>query len=269
MTSISSDVDQLNKTKVPDNHVLVNWIGQAGFIFKTVGDVVLCVDPYLSNSIEKYGALPSPNRRTWYNSFDVETFRPDVVLLTHDHLDHLDPETIPVIYAFSDPIFYGPKSCCDHLKKMKIPGENIKEIRIGQVYHIGDVTLKPVYAKHTVDSVGYLISSAGLKFYITGDTCLDEKLYDVRNDKVDILIACVNGKYGNMNVDDAITLMKRINAKVIVPMHYGLIDCNTIDVTDFIEACQKSGVKGIVLGTEKDYFAGKKESNIYMTRRTV
>jgi len=44
---------QINRARVPEGGVAVWWLAQAGFVFKTVSDAILYVDPYLSNVVEK------------------------------------------------------------------------------------------------------------------------------------------------------------------------------------------------------------------------
>ena len=69
----------------------ITWLGQAGLLFEDK-NIKVMVDPYLSNSVVKVN--PKNYRRVPVDEsfFDV---KPDVMLVTHDHLDHLDPETLP------------------------------------------------------------------------------------------------------------------------------------------------------------------------------
>ena len=69
----------------------VTWLGQAGLLFEC-GGVSVMIDPYLSNYVEK---VQSANwRRVPVNEafFDIT---PDIMIFTHDHIDHFDPETAP------------------------------------------------------------------------------------------------------------------------------------------------------------------------------
>ena len=68
----------------------ITWLGQAGLMFETRGKTIL-VDPYLSDSVAK---IEPKNVRRVPVKEDLLSIRPDVVLCTHDHLDHIDPETL-------------------------------------------------------------------------------------------------------------------------------------------------------------------------------
>ena len=68
----------------------ITWLGQAGLLFETNGKTII-VDPYLSDSVEKIE--PRNKRRVPVDErfFDIS---PDVIVLTHSHLDHTDPDTL-------------------------------------------------------------------------------------------------------------------------------------------------------------------------------
>ena len=72
------------------------WLGQSGFLLKRDGRFLL-VDPYLSDSLtKKYAATDTPHVRMSRRVVAPERLGfVDVVLATHGHTDHLDPETLP------------------------------------------------------------------------------------------------------------------------------------------------------------------------------
>ena len=68
----------------------ITWLGQAGLMFEVCGKTVI-VDPYLSNSVEKIE--PHNYRRVAVDERFLK-IKPDIIVLTHNHLDHTDPETL-------------------------------------------------------------------------------------------------------------------------------------------------------------------------------
>ena len=68
----------------------ITWLGQAGLLFEIEGKTIV-IDPYLSDSVAKV----NPKN---YRRFPVdETYlniKPDMLICTHNHLDHLDKETL-------------------------------------------------------------------------------------------------------------------------------------------------------------------------------
>ena len=69
----------------------VTPIGQSGYIVKS-GKSEIVIDPYLSDSIEKVN--PKSKRNVPVDESFLK-IKPDILILTHEHLDHTDPETIP------------------------------------------------------------------------------------------------------------------------------------------------------------------------------
>ena len=64
------------------------------------------------------------------------------------------------------------------------------------------------------------------------DTVL-EKLKEMN---IDVMFICINGKLGNMNVDEAVKLTGIIDPKVGVPTHYGMFESNTEDPKKYTDA---------------------------------
>ena len=89
------------------------WLCQAGFLFE-LDNVRVVVDPYLTNSCGKPRGrfdrmVPAP--------ISFEALNPDYVFFSHDHRDHYDDETVPVLYKMYENCFFaGPISTCEHFK---------------------------------------------------------------------------------------------------------------------------------------------------------
>lgn len=256
-------VNALSKIEVGEGQLLLNWLGQAGFVIKTPAGTELCIDPYLTNSIEKYEGAES--RRLWFPSFPMDRFNPDLVICTHDHLDHTDPETIPMIAAYSHAAFWGPEESCKHIAAMNVPQERIKSLKIGEEYSFQDVRIKPVFALHTPGSIGVVLGVGAFKIYITADTQFDPRLLEVKAEKPNMLITCINAKYGNLNAEEACALARELQPDVAIPMHYGLIPSNTVPPDEFKQRCDKAGVACKVLKPEQNYRCAMEARRVEVT----
>jgi len=225
----------------------LTWIGQGGFIL-TLGDKKLCVDPYLSNSVMKLDnfdrLLPIP--------VEPKDLKVDMIVTTHDHMDHLDEETLKDT-DWDNIKYAGPDSCIRHFKAMGIPEGNLVPLNIGQSVKLGDAVLHGVYAKHTRDSIGVVVEYRGVVMYLVGDSNYDERLAEAKKFNPDILITCINGKLGNMNFDEAATLAKQLKVKAAVPCHYGMFAENTEDPLNFKKALEGSGIAYVELEFNKTY----------------
>jgi len=73
--------------------VEICWLGQGGFLIATPESRVV-VDPYLSDCVFKKQQLA----RLHPFPVALDELKPDILLISHDHMDHLDPEGVPQIF---------------------------------------------------------------------------------------------------------------------------------------------------------------------------
>lgn len=197
----------------------IKWIGQGGYILND-GKTEICIDPYLSDVVNRVANRP----RMVKAPFLPGELKSDVVLCTHNHLDHVDIDAIPLMKK-GNMLFLAPRDAEGTLKECGV--ENYKAFDEGTVHTEGAFTLEAVFADHTVDAVGVIIKHNGITLYFSGDTEYNEKLEELKEYNIDIMFICINGRLGNMNVDEAVKLTEIIKPKVGVPTHYGMFESNT------------------------------------------
>lgn len=201
----------------------ITWLGQGGYLFFD-GKTTLCVDPYLSDSVFK----ASGKERLVEPPIKPEELECDVMVCTHNHLDHVDPDTISVMKSRNTTLFLAPSDCEEKMRFLGVV--NYESFDEGAKKQVGEFDLEAVYADHTSKSaIGVVIRHSGLTLLITGDTFYNDRLREYKKFCVDVLFICINGKLGNMNVDEAVRLTGEIGAKVGVPTHYGMFAVNTED----------------------------------------
>lgn len=213
----------------------VTWLGQAGYLVDINGTVI-CIDPYLSNivfEIEKMDRMIEP-------PVQPQDLRCDLFVSTHDHMDHLDPVTVPQMDR-TNTQFAGPKSCLDHFAQLGVEADALVSLGRGETVQFGDITLTGVFAQHTPDSIGVVIGYEGKRVYFVGDSLYSEELgKDIG--KIDVLFTCINGKLGNMTCEQAVTLTERLQPRLAIPNHYGMFAANTADPKEFTDAVAKLGI---------------------------
>ena len=147
----------------------------------------------------------------------------NAVICTHDHLDHLDPDTVSLIDAKQ--LFVTTSGGKEKLKTLG--KENVIAIKEGESVDIGDIEITAVYAEHTVEAFGLIIKADGKTLYFSGDTLYSEKLFDIAKYAPDFTFICINGRLGNMNVEEALITAKKIGATYNVPNHYDMFASNS------------------------------------------
>ena len=206
----------------------ITFLGQAGLLFQGENCTVM-VDPYLSDSVAAID--PDKHRRIPIDPlfFDI---RPDVLIFTHDHLDHFDPETVEIILGRHNGItVLAPSSVWGKVRKMA-SGNNYVLFDRHTRWTEGGIRFEAVKAQHSdTYAIGVILTSEDKKYYITGDTLYStEVLADLPKD-LDVVFLPVNGVGNNMNMIDAADFFRATGAKVAVPLHTGLFD--DLDANNF------------------------------------
>ena len=207
----------------------VTFLGQAGLLFEKNGFTIM-IDPYLSNSVEK---INPKNFRRVRVATELFNIHPDVMIFTHNHLDHYDPETVArFIDDYSGVIVLAPRSVWDEVRKI---GGNNNYVLFNRhtEWTQNGIRFTAVKAEHSDSSpIGVIIDDGKKKYYVTGDTLYNEEIFEDIPEDVYALFLPVNGVGNNMNKVDAARFAKRVNAKKVVPIHIGMFDEMTAD--DFV-----------------------------------
>ena len=151
----------------------ITWIGQAGLLLQTEKTTVL-IDPYLSDSVK---AINPANWRRVPVDESLFGVKPDVMVFTHSHLDHYDPETVPhFISADTAVTVLAPTSVWNEVRKFG-GLNNYVVFNRGTRWTEGGMTFQAVLAAHSDPTpIGILINN---EYYITGDTLYNEEIFKV------------------------------------------------------------------------------------------
>ncbi|MBQ9099212.1 MAG: MBL fold metallo-hydrolase [Clostridia bacterium] len=202
----------------------ITWLGQAGLLFEQDG-VTIMIDPYLSNSVAKVNPLNDRRVPTDERFFDIT---PDVMIFTHDHLDHYDPETAPRFFAKNDKkiTVLCPSSVWQKARTHG-NGHNYVQFNRHTQWTAYGFRFRAVKAEHSDDhAIGVVIEDLGegKTYYVTGDTLYNPTIFADLPEKIDVIFLPVNGVGNNMNATDAARFAKATGAKQAVPLHVGLFD---------------------------------------------
>jgi len=190
---------------------------------------------FCHNSIKLTGS-----KTIYVDPYKIETefHDADFVLCTHTHFDHYSIEDIEKV-SKKGTIIIAPSDEQGIIKV--IP--NVK-------YEIEGLKFKTTYA-YNIDKdfhpkannwVGYIIELDGKKYYIAGDT---DNVPEIQKVECDVAFIPVGGTY-TMNKEEAKELAKILNAKVIVPTHYGLIVGEKTDGENFAKSIKNKKVEVLI-----------------------
>jgi L-ascorbate 6-phosphate lactonase len=231
--------------------VLAFWgLGQVGVAIKGPTGV-LYVDPYLTDSDGEGGHLersfppPIPPE---------EVTNASAVLLTHDHMDHTDPETLlPLDSASPGVRFVCPFTSRDTLVEAGLDRDRITVPKVGEPLDVAGATVTPVPSAHTelerdpergYPYLGYVIEWNGVVVYHAGDTVVHDGLFEALSGRrIDVAFVPINGRdyfrtrqgiIGNTDFREAAHLAEELDFGLIVPTHYDLFSFNGADPGHFV-----------------------------------
>ena len=218
----------------------IRFLGQSGYVLKS-GSTEIIIDPYLSDSVNRVANRP----RTLPIPINPKDIICDTVICTHNHLDHLDPDTVSEIPH--NQYFITTNEGVAELKKLG--RENAAALNVGDSIKVGDFQIIAVFADHTVEAFGLIVKAENKTLYFSGDTLFNEKLFQISEYAPDITFICINGRLGNMNVDEALITAKKIGAKINIPNHYDMFESNSENPLLFSEKIDG----GFVMEFDKEY----------------
>jgi len=242
---------------VPDGAVGMAWLGQAGFILRA-GPATALIDPFLSPySGREYESSLAPGR--------VEGV--DVVLCTHEHVDHFDADAAPAIAKASPAgVFVVPTPIVDMVTEVGIPGDRVVGMQPGQTLELAGLSIRAVPAMHGVTMedaygfgeelsgglirfLGYVVDAGGARLFHAGDTIHYAGMETIlRELSVDLAMLPINGRdpereargiVGNLSEREAAWLAGAMAAEVVVPMHYDLFARNRGYPSRLVESIQR------------------------------
>jgi len=225
---------------VPDASLRMWWLGQAGFAFKTPSGQIVYTDPYLSDAVERLHGF----KRLSLPPIAADEVRADLVVLTHEHTDHLDPDATAIITRRNPQCrFAGPVGCMEGIGQAGVAPERRCLLEPGRAHDLGGVVVHAVAADHGDDSpsaLTLLLDFAGVRVLLSGDTSLRLGLFRPLIDlRPDLILPCINGVFGNMNHIDAARLVQAARPRYAIPCHYWTFaEQGGGDPAGFLYACR-------------------------------
>jgi L-ascorbate metabolism protein UlaG (beta-lactamase superfamily) len=203
-----------------DGDVSVTFVGH-GTLILSWGSLVVHVDPV--GEYAEYSKMP----------------KADLVLVTHDHADHLDPAAIAAIRKPGTEVVLSAKGAAKVKGTVMANGERRTFMGIAveavPAYNIRHERApgKPYHPKG--EGNGYVVTLGGLRIYVAGDT---EDTSEMRKlEGIDVAFLPMNLPY-TMTPEMVAEAARAFKPKVLYPYHYGDTDPKRL-------AALLAGVKGI------------------------
>ncbi len=198
----------------------LTFAGQAGFILETPNGFRVGIDLYLSDCCNRYFGF----KRLMPYIFKPQELNLDLLVATHAHYDHFDPDSIPLIMTNEKTRLLCAYDCLEEVKRLTLDESRISYIRENEVFKNDEITIKAMPCDHgeeTPYAIGLLIEIGDKKIHIAGDTCFREDNFsnpEIKN--ADIFIMPINGAFGNLDEYEGAKAAGIISPKLCIPCHY-------------------------------------------------
>jgi L-ascorbate metabolism protein UlaG (beta-lactamase superfamily) len=197
--------------QTPEGELEITFIGHGTLIF-TFQNKIIHTDPW--GNLADYQQLP----------------KADIILLTHEHSDHLDIKAIDLIKK-EDTSFVLTELCSEKI------GNGVV-MKNGDIQTVKNILIEAVPAYNIVHKRdngepfhpkgvgnGYILDFGGLRIYIAGDTENIPEMAYIKN--IDIAFLPMNLPY-TMTPDMVADAAKTIKPKILYPYHFGNTDTNKL-----------------------------------------
>ncbi|MDX2469035.1 MAG: MBL fold metallo-hydrolase [SAR324 cluster bacterium] len=216
------------------------WLGHTTFLFKVEGKWII-TDPIFSEKAGAFGFL-SPTR---YSNLpagidDLPTI--DVVLITHNHYDHLDEASIRFLIT-ADTHFIAPLAVGKKLEEWGVNPANLTELDWWQSKQIGPITVTSAPARHFSGRglfdhnetlwTSYAIKGTNKNIFLSGDSGWHKELFEIGEKLGPFDLTFFEmGAYGkyrgwkeiHYTPEESVKAHQAVKGKVMVPSHWGTFD---------------------------------------------
>ncbi len=248
--------------------VKIKWLGQMGLLIKS-GDTKMYIDYYATQDAARQTPPPIPAQ---------ELKDADIIMGTHDHLDHIDHEAWKIwAKNIPDAKFVFPIMHRDSVLADGIAPENAMGINAGDTLQIGSITIHAIPAAHEfldrdTDTgyypyLQYIIETEGVRIHHAGDTVRYEGMLPAIKafGKIDVELLPINGRdarryrnncIGNMTYQEAADLAGEVGPRIVIPGHWDMFADNSADpqaFADYIEVKYKGKIKCLVPGVNESF----------------
>jgi len=213
VAAIAGESPEKDRLAGPAGELEITFLGHGSLVL-SAGGTVVHVDPY--GKVADYATLP----------------KADVILITHEHQDHLDQAALQAISKESTRVIAsaaaaeqvkgaaamenGARTSVAGIAIEAVPAYNIKHERSPGV---------PFHPRGRGN--GYVVMLAGLRVYIAGDT---ENIPEMKSlAGVDVAFLPMNLPY-TMTPEMAADAARMIGPKILYPYHFGETDTSRLVV---------------------------------------
>jgi L-ascorbate metabolism protein UlaG (beta-lactamase superfamily) len=256
LPSEKPDLDFLLSDSIVPASIRLSWLGHSSVLLRVAGKTIL-IDPTLSNRV---APTPPFGKRFQQQPLKVEELpNIDLVLLSHDHYDHLDYESILKLESTQMPKLYVVAlGVGARLESFGVSADRIHELDWWESFSHAGIQFIATPSQHFSgrgpgDAMrtfwcGFSIRTDAISVYYTGDTGYHTHFKEIAERLGPHDFALVeSGQYNKLwqyvHLLPEEVVQAAIDAQVpqILPLHWGMYSISFHDWFDPVESVSKIG----------------------------
>lgn len=231
----------INSEKPETGSVRIIWLGQAGFLIQTPSGYKIGIDPYFSDCVMRL--IPQEGqgfKRLSPPLCKAEDIVFDALLITHEHNDHFDVDSIADLMKNGHAQVYTNAPVVGQMKDMGLDMSRVHLMRKNIPFSLGECSVIPMDCDHgdlAPEALGLMLDFGFSRIYFAGDTALtSDRLEQAILTKPEVAILPINGAYGNLDGPEAAELALMLGSKICIPCHFWTFPRHRGDPQSFLEA---------------------------------
>jgi L-ascorbate metabolism protein UlaG (beta-lactamase superfamily) len=236
----------------PDTGLHAAWLGHSTVLLKIDG-VTIVTDPVFSKRVGlSFGPLTIGLKRLIEPALRVKQMpRPDLILLSHAHMDHFDIPSLRSLESKATRVVTAAKTS-DLLRTGRFGG--VDELGWDETARIGDIAVRAFQVNHWGARMrsdtyrgfnGYLIETPRYRVVFGGDTAITGTFRQLRSTRrLDLAIMPI-GAYNpwiraHCTPEQALQMADDAGAELILPVHHQTFQLSSEPVYEPIERLQRA-----------------------------
>lgn len=221
----------------PSRDIKVVWFGHSTFLLNMDGKIIL-VDPVFSGSASPFSFMVKRFQKPVLELSELPAI--DYVVISHDHYDHLDMESIQ-FFKDKKTLFIAPLGVGSHMIGWGIASNRITELDWWQTHQQDGLKFTATPAQHFSGRDGihdnstlwasWVLKSENHNIYFSGDSGYDTHFKEIGDKLGPFDLAFIeNGQYNvkwkevHMLPEESIQAFKDLKAKRYFPVHWGMFE---------------------------------------------
>lgn len=226
-------LDEIEGTPVGPTPTL--WaLGGPSFLYRTA-ETSIWIDPYFYGTPDD--AVPAAYRAIAIPVNPDEVRVADIVISTHDHVDHCHEGTVLPIVRNTEAFCIAPQSSAKLMREWGVPEARLRQVTAGEAISFRDVEISahPSSDPNEPHAVSYVLRSAGVSLFVSGDTARFPELATIGTGSAIDYALLAFGRTWYMDEEELIEAARDLSPGTLLPFHWEFWRNHTGDIVRLLE----------------------------------